>query len=538
MCARTNHIRFMGYDVSFLKNIFLKSLLISCVVWGFMIVQFWWGDHDWGYLKNQVSLRDGFFEARYSQHLFTVLLFNGQVLPVWSIIGGIIFLTMTAVLLAVYLELPQQYKLFCIFVLFVCLNPYVFVFFYYVYLSVSFMVWPLVGVGGLLLCEKRSAVRFGLGCVIWFLLLGSYPPNIALILVAFCVKRTICYCWGKENLRDIIVVSFYFSSQLIFGFLGFKIVYFILEKNNLLNLDMYNIDMRGISGMLLHIPEEFLKSIGQLFDVQTFLGWDYCVLLVIPLSLAIWELYRIFSGKRLVLTLLVLSIFIASRFAFIAAERSEVGFFRMEYFGRLGLAVFALAILGRVNKLWVKNLYWLWGVLVLALFMIKNYEIQKIQFLGFYAGRQYQARLGERLATHPLFTLEQKYITFSFGYPNFRQHFLDDEYQTGEFAEKIMVFYSDIVTALFWEENVHPVAIGVGINGKSLLRVDRSNNGELWRNTDYWQDNPENIKNIRYWLYMEAKQNSVWVDDKYIILVLDMLDFYRHRELVLKKLDE
>jgi hypothetical protein len=104
-----------------------------------------------------------------------------------------------------------------------------------------------------------------------------------------------------------------------------------------------------------------------------------------------------------------------------------------------------------------------------------------------------------------------------------------------------LVFEFDVANYLFWEEEKSPVIIGAGISGSNLLRVDRGGK-EKWGNSEYWKNNPENMEKIRYWLYMEAKpypsQNSVYVDEKYLILVLDPLVFYKHRELVSRALDE
>lgn len=528
-----------GYEKGFLKEIFIKSFFICCLVWSFMIVQFWWGNHDWGYIKNRVKIADGFFEARYSQHLFSVVLFDGQILPVLAVVSGLAALVALSVLLAVYLRVLQKKGIFYIFVLFVCLNPYLFVLFYYVYLILPFMAWPLVGVYGLLLCEVGYERNRFLGCAfIWFLILGSYPPNIALILTVFTVRRLLCYCYEGESFREVIKKCVYLGGQFILGFVGFKIVYVILKRNHFLNLDMYNIKMRGWPEIFFNIPTELVKSVGQMFDVQTFLGWNYCILLFIPIVAAIFLLYYRCDKNRIILSLLVIGVLLSSRFAFLVAERSEIGFFRMEYFGRLGLGVFALAILGRMRSLCVQNLYLLWGVVTLLLFIRSDFYLQKVQLFGFQTGRKYQARVVDRIVQHPNFEMKEKYITFSFGYPNFREHFYEDKYQTGEMVGHTMVFYHYIISGLFWEEKITPEAIGSGINGETILRVDHSEGGPYWLNRDYWQNNPENMSNIRYWLYMEAKQNDVYIDDKYIILVLDMLNLYKNRELVITKLDE
>ena len=48
------------------------------------------------------------------------------------------------------------------------------------------------------------------------------------------------------------------------------------------------------------------------------------------------------------------------------------------------------------------------------------------------------------------------------------------------------------------------------------------------------------MKNIRYWLYTKAKpypsDDAIYIDDKYMLLVLDPLVFYKRRELVASEL--
>ena len=57
----------------------------------------------------------------------------------------------------------------------------------------------------------------------------------------------------------------------------------------------------------------------------------------------------------------------------------------------------------------------------------------------------------------------------------------------------------------------------------------------------YWRNNPENMENIRYWLYTSARpyphENSIYIDDKYLLLILESYDFYNYRELVAMGLD-
>lgn len=528
-----------NYDINFLGRIFVTSFFICFIVWSYLLFWLWWGDHDWGYIRSQLALKDGFFEARYSQHLFSVVLFNGQVLPVLVWICSIAALVLTGVLAAVYLKVPQEKGIFYIFVLFAGLNPFVVVFFYYVYLALPFMAWPLVGVVGLILCAKdKSLKRFVVGSVIWFLVLGSYPPNIALLLTLFTARQIIGYCYENEELKRIFLAYVYFGGQFLLGFAGFKLVYLLLESRSLISLDMYNIKMRSIEEIIANIPLEFGRSVGQFFNIYTFMAWDYCILLFIPVAAAFYLLYYKCNRSRVVLSLLLIGVLLCSRFAFLISPRSEVSAVRLEYFGRFGLGLFALSIIGRLRQKCSKNLFLLWGVVVLFLFAQTDFEIQKVQNFSFLAGRKYQERLVDRVVSHPNFVMEKKYIAFSFGNPNFQKHFLEGKNLLGEQIVYGLVFYHDVIKMLFWENMDEPVAIGTGINGKTILRVDHSDGGPYWLNSDYWQNNPENMSNMRYWLYMEAKQNGVYVDDRYIILVLDILNFYKNREFVVTKLDE
>ena len=99
------------------------------------------------------------------------------------------------------------------------------------------------------------------------------------------------------------------------------------------------------------------------------------------------------------------------------------------------------------------------------------------------------------------------------------------------------LFYEDLINNLFLAENMHPVVIGAEIKDKFIIRHPRGKKLKVIT-FDFWRNNPENMENVRFWLYNKAKGNSVYVDDKYIILVLDKKEFYQKRELVARALDE
>ena len=127
------------------------------------------------------------------------------------------------------------------------------------------------------------------------------------------------------------------------------------------------------------------------------------------------------------------------------------------------------------------------------------------------------------------------------GQPNFRAKYYNDEFNTSEMVGYKFTFEFDVANYLFWEDEKSPVTIGAGISGRDVLRVNKGDK-KKWIDMEFWRNNPENMDNIRYWLYMIAKPypdiNSIYVDDRYLILILDKYDFYNYREIVAKGLDK
>lgn len=532
----------MATEQNFGDNFYLKTFLIGfgivCAVWSFMIFQFWWGNHDWGYLKSGVSLSSGFFEARYSQHLPTILFFDGHILPFFTLFCALGCLAIESMFIAKYLDVPKSFKNYLFFVLFMGLNPYVATLFYFLYLSFVYVFWSLTGIFLLFLTEKQYKWYHLLtGGLLFFLILGSYPPNIALILVLFVTKRLIQYVNGKENIWNTICRSMYFVTMLGFGYMGFRLAYTYILQKGYINLDMYNIAIKGVFDAVKALATELSGSVTQLFHQHSFMEFSYCFLLSILILTAVLVSLS-YKKNKFILILFIVAIFLSSRFCFIIGADVSAGIFRIEYWSRLGLTIFALGVLLRQSNNKINNFLFVWGILAVALFINTDFYIQKIRYLEFSANRQYQARQIDKITMQPMFNLEPKYISLSFGYPVFYVKYMKDKNHSGDIAGVAPIFDFDEINQLFWEEKVSPVVIGAGIWGiNNVLRADRAGNGK-WQDGNYWRNNPNNVESIKYWLYTKAKYNSVYVDDKYILMVMSLPHFYKYRETVVNKLDK
>jgi len=515
---------------------FLWSFGISVTVYSFMLFQFWWGNHDWEHIKESMNLLSGLYEIRFSQHLPTVLFLDGHILPIIVISLSLALIILQAILMAKYLRIPENFKSYMIFILFIALNPYLFIFFYYVYIALPLSFWGTCVVALLYITEKSENKKYWLlGVIGFFLALGSYPPNMALAFTLFMAKRCLNYVNRQENLKEIIKKGMMFLSQIASAYIGFSLVRKYLIQADLVNTGMYNLAIRSPQEIANHLPTDILESVTQFFHPYTFLDTTYCILLAIIFITAISIAYCKASNKWIYVAL-ILILCVVSRYAFILSARSDMATVRMEYWGRFGLYAFALSILLRQSKQWIKNLILLWTITTLSLFIKTDFEIQKVQYLGFTAGRKHQSRIQESILSHPAFELKPKYISYTFGAIPFRERYYQDFYHTPEMISYAIYHIFGIVSNLFWEERITPTAIEVGIEGRNLWHIGI--NEDKWKDKAYWTDNPENMKNIRFWLYNEAKYNSVYVDDKYIIMVLDLQSFYKNRELLTLKLDK
>lgn len=529
--------RLQKNNLIFYLKPFLWSFGTSAVVYSFMLFQFWWGNHDWEHIKEGMNFSSGLYEIRFSQHLPTVVLLDGHILPIIVMLISFALMTIQAALMAKYLDIPQNFKSYMIFILFMVLNPYLFVFYYYVYIALPLSFWGMCVVALLYITEKSENKKYWFwGVTGYFLILGSYPPNMALAFTLFMAKRCINYVHRQENIRKIIKKGLIFLSQLLIAYLGFSVVRKCLISTDLVNTGMYNLAINTPQEIAHQLPKELFQSISQLFHPYTFLDAAYCILLAFIFMVALIITYKKAQNK-LIYIILVLGLCVATRYAFILSARPDMAIVRLEYWGRLGLYAFALSILLRQNKQWMKNLVLLWAIIILSLFIKTDFEIQKVQYLGFAAGKKHQSRIQENILIHPAFELKPKYISYTFGAIPFREKYYQDFYHTPEMTSYAIYHIFGIISNLFWEEVVNPTIIEVGIEGQNIWRIGAKQTNK-WYDREYWLNNPKNMKNIRFWLYHDAKYNSVYVDDKYIIMVLDLPKFYKNREILASRLDQ
>ena len=130
------------------KNFWFKCFgvvyAITLIVFSFYAITFFFGNHDFFYMRFGVNLTQGFWEGRFTQFILHELLFNRQVLPILYPLFSLAFYSLTSILLAKIWNIPQNKIVVTLFALLIALNPYILSHLYYTYLSISIMFWHYI----------------------------------------------------------------------------------------------------------------------------------------------------------------------------------------------------------------------------------------------------------------------------------------------------------------------------------------------------------------------------------------------------------
>ena len=519
-----------------LNNFYIKVLIkgwgICCLIWSFMILQFWWGNHDWEFLKYGISLTDGFFEARFSIHLFYVIFLCGQIIPVLMQILSLGGIAGMSVLSGIYLKLPRKESNFLLFILMIGIMPYTAILFYYAHYTFSLALWGVVSVCLLFFMDTPYKLwKFLLGVFLIVLLLGSYPPVIALTLVLFVGKQIQSYVLEQENFKNI----FHRGIFLFFVFFIAAIVYLCIFKSFFSHVGMYNTRFDFWEGLIKRLIFEFFAFFTDIADFYKFGGWAFIFLFIVSLAVFFCFLFKKSTNKILFLVMFV-GLILVSKIAFLLSEAAYIARYRVYYWGIAGFLMVMFCTVLQHNKRCVGNLYLSLVCATIFLFVNIDFEIQKLQYLGFRAERVFHKRLVENITLRSNYQNERKYVTLSVGYPDFRHRYCVENcaYLENEFLSSV-VLPTDLGLVIFWDENVQQTAARLGFWNNQLWFVPSFN-----LDNAFLQANEKNLYDLRQWLSIYVKKYpnplSIYLDDTYIIFNLDEILFNRHKLLIYENL--
>ncbi len=521
---------------NFYFNSFLLSFSIISIVYSFMIFQFWWGNHDWNFLKHGIMLKDGFFEARYSQHLPTVLIFNGQILPPVMFITIFALLALLSLLIAKYLQVPQKIYYYVLFTLILTLQSHTPILFYYVFIALPLAFWGCLGVSLLFLSVSPFRLwKFILGTTGFFFLLGSYPPILALPLTLFIGQRILKYVSAQEQPKETIKNALFYLSQLFLAGIFYKLTILHLVKLGMVNTLMYNTSLNSIKDIFQSFFTEPFTYFSRFNEIHRTLGFSYISLLYIPLITAITVIFK-YAKNKIWIFLLIFALLVTSRLPFLFSDNAYLAPFRITWWGQTALIAFSLSVILKTKKIWLKNITFTYLTFLLFTFACTDFTIQKTQYLTFQSERLFQKRVAERLFSLSDFDINKEYATLNFGYPNFHHHFCLPDYPGFDnelFSATVMP--ADFSSVIFWDETKNPSFLRYGYWSQRLWTV--KDKYSLNKTLSY---TPKEIAELRQWTYFKAQkyphQNGIYLNNSLIMFYFDDTFFNKNRESIIRKL--
>lgn len=516
-----------------INNFYITSWLTLCFItflcYTPFIFSFTWGNHDWEWIKEYTPITSGFFEGRFSQFILQTILFEGNILPIVTLLIALSFLSATAIILSKLYNIPQKKHLYILLSISLTTAPYTISWLYFSFITLSCLAWTFFIVLSFYVLNKTKKILSPQSLIATILLtlsLGGYAPTINLIgviffsLIIFDInsKKTTIHNLIQKYLPHIITIL---SSITLFLF-----ILHILKKYNLMQTT-YNTAQININDILPKTIICIKTAITQFFNITTFISnkYKYCNLLLVLLSIytIIKKIYKkpsmlfifilTFIGLLLSTTL---TIFVAQNTHYVLNEP------RIDFYGILFIYLFSASILLKNNSQLIKNITYILLSIIIFYNITTLAYANKIWSLGFQAENKLSERIIARIENTPKFNPHNKHTFIQGGNIDFRSKYhiksekKPDSYtltapfipwhlpsKAYKFYQPYDFFGEDFDT--FWRF-INPNIIYTNPNAIKYIEQNQS----VWPKQDsLYIDNsiiilnltPEGVNNSKRWLY-------------------------------------
>lgn len=397
-------------------SLFLWAFITLNVVFAYYQMVFFWGNHDWDWVKGTtqvLSLDTGVFEGRYAKFILNVVLFGGQILPLLNTQVAFALLATGQVLLVNYWQIKQPAARVIV-ALIPVLAPFILGWLFFpINILGNFAAVPL-GIGGLILAEKRN-IKSKIVAILCFLIaLGVYPSVIEMIFVCWSARQILVPPAQNKNLLSS-------AATIIIALFIFKFILYGLEEIGLLYMGHYNMQTASLSEMLSRLPQTLELIFSQMLTTLPFFPLvlkgtgialviaAFAVSIRYPINAVLWS---IMLGATVLST-------------FLTAAPDETAYMpRVNFYGLNYLYSAAAAIILQQGKIW-KNIGLILSVLFICVSVNQDIEAQKVWHLG----KTAEERLVERI----LHRIEEKNVRYPLtpiiaGELPLRPHYYDEKY--------------------------------------------------------------------------------------------------------------
>lgn len=412
----------------FLNKNWLAVYLLSLLAYLPFFFFFIWGNHDWEWIKIGTPFFSGVFEGRFSQFILQTSLTLGQIIPILSLSLGLLFFSLTPIILSKIWDIPQNAKNIILLSLILTTSPYTIAWLYFAFLILSCLSWPFfIAIAFYLLQKYRTITSVLISCIIFYLSLGGYPPVINMIGIIIFTLLLNDICIKHLTIKTLFKKYIPFAISIISALILFSITFYYLKKYDLMQ-PTYNTAPIKLADLSQKLIFSIKVSIEQFLVSKTFMSYKYKYLFLCICLIGCFELFIKMPKTLTHISLFILCLFgllISSILTTFAATNTAFVLYepRIEFFSIIYIYLyFSSTILSLSNRL-TKNL----AYIALFFIIISNYQTlsyaQKIWKQGFLAEANLSDRIIKRIENHPKFDINKKYTFLQGGVLNFRGRF-------------------------------------------------------------------------------------------------------------------
>lgn len=409
-----------------------KSLVwafgLSLLCYAPFLINFMWGNHDWQWIKELTPLWSGVFEGRFSQFFMQVLLFDGKILPIFTLLSALFLFSVATILLLNLWDIPQKTIYFILLALSLTTAPYTISWLYFAFIMLSCLSWSLfIIIGYWFLIHKNLKISVPLAALFFTLALGGYPPVINLISVIFFSLILNDISFQKLSPAKILRKYYPCVIAIVLALVCFLSIQHFLKKIGL-QYATYNTANITLSGLLEKSPVIFTALFKQFTTTTSFLYSFYKISWLAITLMGFSVLYHK-TTKNLSTSILfgcaTLGMLLSSLITLIIAQNSEYVLFepRIEFFGLLYIYIFSASVLLKSKNLLLKNITtFLLSGLLFYNFTTLSYSA-KVWKLGFESETKLMERIIKRIEDTPNFNKMNTYTFVQGGAYDFRSRY-------------------------------------------------------------------------------------------------------------------
>ena len=392
----------------------------------FHTMHFMWGNEDWGAIRSVVNHHEGIQKGAFSAYWLQELIFDGKILPVANNLWAFAGLSLSAVLLAVYWNLPQRVLPIVVAGLLFAVTPYTLSVLYFVKTSLGLCWQPVLVLTALLLAEKnaqsdiRTYICNILSVLLFLVALGTYMPVINFIAIAVLGRIFLKTVYADISIKDAAQRSVQGLANFTAALLIYWLILFLLKETGRLaeatvaGLD-FDLPLLNLGALIQYAFAQFAVPL-------PFMDVTYKAIYLIFILLALFTMIlKAPNGKAAARGLAIFPfLIIATMLALIFASEPANNFGRISFYGLPFFYTLMFVLLIRLGGAFAYRATFVLAFLLIFMNFVRIAYAEKVWKFGWDAETKLAERIITRLEKMPEFNIDRQYKLLQIGEKSLR----------------------------------------------------------------------------------------------------------------------